>query len=446
MLKRISHAEAGREVHAVRYGRPGGPQVAGEATLRSGIDGAIQLEVDGPRPDPYVLEDFRRHGSNGMRLTFRVETDQPFKLALLSWAMLSAFQRFGYSFALGRASRAPRKAILGRTLDPVGEAACFSIGPWPTVVPRFSMAVVMAQRAKAAPIPGFDFVSLGATAGPIVVCLPFEDDEDAQRIRSLQQLAPTGNFVRPVIPISFNEYYEKPPAFSETDRACQYFVELDDGSRLAVVATSPEIALQTLAMATASETTRHRVPGIAKGERDDAPSRLPDLSSEVSLSGWTSHFLEDLDQRLAGLGEDRTIVTELRSADVDPDYLIGAVAGRVPPHLAMHLRDAYQLFIVGARPIEPEEAGATGQFEHYLDDQLRAQDLWGKVWYAYSAGMLNLRPGMSTYEVVLTDSRRSVSVGPFYTVRTMFQAISEALAAWSLEDSRQVGERPKGPG
>jgi hypothetical protein len=430
MFARLAHGDAGQQILKVRYGRPGGPQIHGTATVTTTPEGIVQLSVDGPKPDAFVIDDFRQHGMRGIHLSYREETEQHFKLALLSWAMLALFRRFGYTFALGHSSRAARAAILGRTLEPLGEAFCFTVGDWPSQIPSFVPAIVMAQRdSQGGSATGFDLIGFGASAGRVVVCLPFEADPEALRVRGLERLADDdGSFVRPVIPISFDELFEESADVTHLGGSCSYALDEDDGDRLVVLASSPATAAETLRMAANPGSTRHAQTLVADHTHDDWQLELRDLPHRVTPSEWMAVFGADLDDRLASLGLPAATATP--PDHETPEMLIARLSGLVPDHLVMHLRDALRVFVNLEPTIEPREAGATGRVTKLLDRYVREHRLRGSVWYAFSAGAPAELEELSSYSVLLFDDERSHVVGPFYTISTLMQAVEEALRAW----------------
>lgn len=432
MLEGIASSALGRSSYRVKYGRFGGPQVYGTATISTGPDGVVRLWVDGPKPDSFVIEDLKQHGMSDIRLTLRQETDQPFKLALLSWAFVHLFRTYGYTFALGRSSRPVRRAILEGTIDPLGKAFCFSVGPWPAIVPPLDQCVVMAETQ---PIGSgnarFYPIGVGATAGPVVICMPLADDEEAARVKSLESLAEDdGSFSCQVIPVRFRELFDEAAGVTFLDQAHSYFLDDEAGGRLAVISVSPATAAESLAAAQAPRRTRRRSPNSKHSRHDGWERELPALPHQVSAPQWAEVFGQDLDDRLRQFHLP-TLPRDALAGLENEEQVLGRLGSLgLPVSLRMHVMDTFRLFVEHRPALEAEETGATGKVQRTIERILRVHALDGRVSYSFNATALDSSSRIGSFAALLYHLEFRRVLGPFYTVSTLMEAISEEVARW----------------
>lgn len=264
----------GRQTLTMRVGRTGGPLTYHRGVLERAGPKEWRLEGDPIGTiDKYVLDDLRAHPGHGLTITFRLPTEKPLRLALLSWAHLALFSRFGYVFALSKAARAVRKSIVLGT-QPFGGASILFRGEVPHQMREITVGI-MTRALGDHPGSGVSFFALGVTFQDAVdVCIPLASDPEGDLIRELFAASENGRFGFPVRNVPLDVLFEEARGRTYVDTTCSFALAGDAGDETTIVRTTRDEAAESLANPT---------PPQAMPRRRRAPRRPPDGTSPVGL-------------------------------------------------------------------------------------------------------------------------------------------------------------------
>jgi hypothetical protein len=411
------------QVLPVKFGRKNGPITYHKAKMvhRPG-EPSIEMDPLGEFTD-YMRQAAGDESLGPLTLQFTPPSEPAAKLAYLSWAFLTLFAKFGYSYALGQCARPVREALLRNEAPAFGKFFFLLVGQaaLPLPAPR---VIFVCRRSQL--LQEWQPITLGVAIGGAMLLVPLAGDPNGDRIRALDSHeGPAGELREVAVPLPFENWWPQESGTSHLSDQCSFQFRMPDGSMLPVVKTSSGEAAETIGVPIIPKLgeDRPRLTWVAPNW-DDAIA----LPAFMDATSWSSWMVEDLISRLGPAFS--SLEPTLRSlAASPPEGLLDALPGDLPAYLREHVSDAYRLLVLrephDVMTDEPGEVVGRETFKMLADAGLN--DLYQ---CSVSSSVLDLDLGMVRHALCIAGERDQMIVGPFYTMRVLRAAANDVLPDW----------------